>query len=109
MKTSCELLKRQCAKWWTMKTSSELLKLLNSRKSWELPPWRQPRWDAKDSRTMEVAAQAYGEAYPSDPFARQRISLYMEKGYEHMDDVLKEGNRVLLARRAALLKKEEKT
>lgn len=77
------------------KNESELLKLLNSRAAFNLPPYRKP---VVDERAIDLAARTHGEAYPSDPWARQRMTLYLKQGYELPSDVLADARHKIVAR-----------
>lgn len=81
------------------KNESELLKLLNSRAAFNLPPYRKPVIDDGMARAMDLAARTHGEAHPSDPYAAARMKLYLYQGYELPSDVLQDA-RSRLARSA---------
>lgn len=70
----------------------ELLKLLNSRASWNLPEHKKPHVNGEYLQRMNAAVDAYARANRSDPFARDRIALYLRQGYEFPSDILDESN-----------------
>lgn len=70
---------------------SELLTLLNSRKSWEGKlPYLLPQYGAESQRTSRMAVQCVGHLEGSDPFAGPRTALYLRRGYCVPSEVLKD-------------------
>lgn len=66
----------------------ELLKILNTRAAWNLPPHREPVMEGEYKRRAQAAVDAFARANRSDPFARDRMALYMRRGLELPSDVL---------------------
>lgn len=67
---------------------SDLLALLNQRKTWELSPhYVIPQ---QNSRLVSEAINLYTLANDSDPFARDRIRLHLAIGFEYAPDVIKD-------------------
>lgn len=63
----------------------ELLKLLNSRSVWNLPPFRNPNYDAM---RIENAARTAARAEPSDPFTYARVKASLRAGLDDPSEVL---------------------
>lgn len=74
------------------KSEPELLKLLNTRSAWNLPPHREPVMDKEYKRRADMAVDAHARANRSDPFARDRMALYLRRGLDLPSDVLDEAN-----------------
>lgn len=73
------------------KSEPELLKVLNSRAAWNLPPHREPVGITADKR-FHAAVDAHARANRSDPFARDRVAMYLKRGLELPSDILEEAN-----------------
>lgn len=79
---------------------SELLKLLASRKAWDIPCCLSaPLFNDQDKDRNEAAALMWGVANDSDPFAASRARLHINQGYELASDVMKDAARLHSARK----------
>lgn len=81
-----------------MRERSELLELLNSRKSWDLPAYKVPQYKPHEIAKIEEAARQHAALNDSDPFAYYRICLYMRLGFELASDISKESKSALSRR-----------
>lgn len=74
----------------TDKARSELLSLLNQRKSWELPAYRRPVMSLTLMFRVQEAVKCVGKLDNSNPFAARRAHLYLSQGYCLPSEVLKD-------------------
>ena len=77
------------------RTTSELLRLLNSRRVWDYPPYQRPITDAE---VVDQASKTYALANDSDPFAGARMRTYLANGFELVSDVVHDANSAIARR-----------
>lgn len=88
------------------KEQPELLKLLNARAAWSLPPFRKPKFNANERAKIETAVSLHAQAFNSDPFAADRMNLHLISGLERADDVIEDARHKLGARQVTQLAAE---
>lgn len=73
------------------KQKSELLTLLNTRKSWELKlPYTHPAYGQQSRKMLEEAVRCMTALEGSDPFVEERVRHYLTQGYCVPSEVLKD-------------------
>lgn len=82
------------------KQENELLKLLNSRRVWTLPEFRERFWSEQDLLKIDEAAQLHARAYTSDPHAYGRMRMHLRRGLDDAAAVIKDAQDKIAARHA---------
>jgi len=80
------------------KQENELLKLLNSRRVWTFPEFRERNWSEQELAKIDEAAQLHARAYASDPHAYNRMRMHLRRGLDDASAVLKDAQDKITAR-----------
>lgn len=88
----------------------EPMRIIMERAAWDnngpTPPApRSPCWREKD---IDTAAEYYGRANNSDPFAAARMRLHLSRCLQRPDDILKDSLTLINVRQAAIIAQEAK-